>query len=128
MNRVKYSAAELREYLKVDGYTIEFPSSWDVYGQARLICYVSQEIKYSRRILKANYDHLPTITLEIGLGKHTRTTVHYYYRELKNDVTGEPNSNSQLTHIKQHISQWKEIAKSDRIFVALGDANLCALS
>ena len=128
MNRVKYSAADLSEYLKVDGYTIEFPSSWDVHGQARLICYVSKEIKYSRRILNANYDHLPTITLEIGLGKATRTIIHYYYREWKCGVTGESSHNSQLNYIKQHISQWKEIVDSNRNFVTLGDANLCALS
>ena len=30
--------------------------------------------------------------------------------------------------MKQHISQWKEIVDSGRNFVALGDANLCALS
>ena len=127
-NRVKYSTAELRELLKVDGYNIEFPRTWDTHGQARIICYVSQEIKYSCRVLNNNFDLLPTITLEIGLGKATRTTVHYYYREWKNGVTGESSSNSQLNHIKQHISQWKEIADSNRNFVALGDANLCALS
>ena len=128
VNRVKYSAAELSEYLKVDGYTIEFPSSWDVHGQARLICYISQEIKYSRRILNTNYDHLPTITLEIGLGKATRTIVHYYYREWKCGVTGESSHNSQLNYIKQHISQWKEIVDSNRNFVTLGDANALSWS
>jgi len=39
-NRVKYSTAELKKILKVDGYNIEVPKSWDKYGQARMICYV----------------------------------------------------------------------------------------
>ena len=68
------------------------------------------------------------ITFEIGLGKATKATVHYYYREWKNGVTEESDSSSQLTLMKQHISQWKEIADSGGNFVALGDANLCALS
>ena len=127
-NRTKYSPEELREILKVDGYKIEFPNSWDKHGQARLICYVSQEIKCTRKVLHSDFDHLPTITLEIGLGKATKTTVHYYYREWKNGVTEQSDSNSQLIHMKQHISQWKEIVDSGRNFVALGDANLCALS
>ena len=127
-NRVKYTTAELKEILRVDGYNIEFPNSWENYGQARLICYVSEEIKYSRRILNENFDHLPTITLDIGLGKAAKTVAHFYYREWKNGVTGESNNSSQLNHMKQHIRQWREIANSGRNFVALGDANLCSLS
>ena len=76
-NRAKYSTAELREMLKVDGYKIEFPETWEVHGQARLICYVSEEVKCTRKYLAANFNHLPTITLEIGLGKATKTTVHF---------------------------------------------------
>ena len=80
-NRVtKYTAGELREKLKIDGYRLEFPRSWDVYGQARLVCYVSKDIKYSRKDLCNNYDHLQSITLEVGLGKATKSIVHYYYR------------------------------------------------
>ena len=81
-----------------------------------------------RKILNARFDHLPMITLEIGLGKATKTIVHYYYREWKNGVTGESDSTSQLNYMKQHINQWKEIADSGRNFVNLGDANLCTLS
>ena len=123
----KYSTDEIREKLKIDGYNIEFPQTWAAHGQARLICYVSDEIKYTRKIFQNN-DHIPSITLEIGLGRATRTTVHYYYREWKNGVTGEGDTASQLVHLKQHISQWEELLATGRDFVALGDANLCALS
>ena len=67
-NRVKYSTAELKESLKVDGYNIEFPKSWETYGQARVICYVSQEVKYKRKLLNNNFDHL--------LGTHILTTLY----------------------------------------------------
>ena len=75
-----------------------------------------------------SFDHIPSITLEIGRGKATRTTVHYYYREWKNGVTGEGDAPSQLAHLRKHISQWQEIANTGRNFVTLGDANLCALT
>ena len=75
-SRVKYTTAELKELLKVDGYNIEFPKSWETHGQARLICYISQEIKCTRKVLKASFNHLPTITLEIGLGRATKTRLN----------------------------------------------------
>ena len=123
----KYSTHEIREKLKIDGYKIEFPQTWATHGQARLICYVSDEIKYTRKIFQNN-DHIPSITLEIGLGRATRTTVHYYYREWKSGVTGEGDTASKLVNLKQQISQWEELLATGRDFVALGDDNLCALS
>ena len=94
--------------MKIDGYKLEFPQTWTNHGQARIICYVSDEIKYTRTIF-ANNDHIPSITW-------------------KNGVTGEGDNNSQLAHLKQHISQWQELVDTGRNFVALGDANLCAKS
>ena len=127
LNRRKYSTAEIREKLKIDGYKIEFPSTWDTHGQARLICYVSEDIKYSRKQLNDGLDHIPSITLEIGLGRATKTTVHYYYREWTNGVTGESSRHSQREQLQQHVSQWEALVRSGRDFVALGDANVCAL-
>ena len=94
--------------MKIYGYKLEFPQTWTNHGQARIICYVSDEIKYTRTIF-ANNDHIPSITW-------------------KNGVTGEGDNNSQLAHLKQHISQWQELVDTGRNFVALGDANLCAKS
>ena len=33
----KYSTSEIKEKLKIEGYTIEFPETWEKHGQARLI-------------------------------------------------------------------------------------------
>ena len=74
----KYTANEINENLKIDGYKIEFPKTWNIHGQARLICYVSEEIKYTRKYFDQTFDHIPSITLEIGLGRATKTIVHYY--------------------------------------------------
>ena len=126
-NRKKYTTAEIKEKLRIDGYSIELPTSWDVHGQARLICYISDEIKYSRKYLKDGYDHIPSITLLVGNGKATRTAVHYFYREWKNGVSGESDSASQILHLQQHLSQMEGLLKEDIQMVALGDANVCAL-
>ena len=123
----KYSTAEVREKLKIDGYKIEFPSTWYTHGQARLICYVSEEIKYKRKHLNDDLNHIPSITLEVGLGRATKTTVHYYYREWTNGVTGESTKASQLVQLQEHVSQWDTLVRSGRNFVSLGDANICAL-
>ena len=129
INRLnKYTTNEIREMLKIDGYKIEFPKTWDTHGQARLICYVSEDIKYKRKYFNQDHDHIPSISLEIGLGKATKTVVHYYYREWKNGVTGESDATNQLSDLKNHIKQWEELANTGRNFVSLGDANLCALS
>ena len=126
--RTKYTTEEIKARLKIDGYSIEFPQTWLAHGQARLICYVSDDIKYSRKPFGPEYNHIPSITLEIGIGRAARTTVHYYYREWKNGVTREEDNASQVAHHKLHINQWEDIASAERNFVCLGDANLCALS
>ena len=123
----KYSSSEIREKLKIDGYNIEFPSSWYTHGQARLICYVLDEIKYRRKHLNDGLEHIPSITLEVGQGKATKTTVHYYYREWTNGVTGESDNASQLVQLQQHVGQWEALVRSGRKFISLGDANVCAM-
>ena len=62
-NRKKYSTAEIEEKLKIDGYRIELPSTWYDHGQAQMICYVSDEIKYTKINLNDGNNHIPSITL-----------------------------------------------------------------
>ena len=104
------------------------PQTWEAHGQARQICYVSDEVKHNRKQFSPQFDHIPSITLEIGAGRTTKTIVHYYYREWKNGVTGTSDNASQLADHKLHIKQWDDIANTGLNFVTLGDANLCALS
>ena len=127
LNRKKYTKLEIEEKLGIDGYRIELPSSWEAYGQARIICYVSNDIKCQRIRLNDGKDHIPSITLAVGQGKATKTLVHYYYREWKNGVTGESDMNSQVAYLQQHLSQLEHLVRQDHQVVALGDANVCAL-
>ena len=126
-NRRKYTSDEILEKLKIDGYKLELPATWSKHGQARIICYVSEEIKYTRLNLNDGNDHIPTITLSIGSGKANSAAVHYYYREWKNGVTGETNHASQLRCLQQHLSQVEKLIQEGHQVVTLGDANVCAL-
>ena len=47
-NRKKYTSNEIKEKLKIDGYILELPFSWNTFGQARIICYVSEKNTYTR--------------------------------------------------------------------------------
>ena len=124
----KYSTQEVKEALKLEGYDTELPTSWETHGQARLVVYVSKEVKYKRQILVSDKNELPCISLQIGFGKATKFNVHYFYREWTNGVTGENSNEAQKHFLYGHVEQWKELLDQHRDFVALGDNNLCAMS
>ena len=69
----KYSKEEIFEMLRIDGYSIILPQTWEAHGQARLIVYVSDDVKHQRRQFGPQFNHIPSITLEIGAGRATRT-------------------------------------------------------
>ena len=125
---MKFTTRELQEKLKIDGYKLELLRTWDQFGQARLICYVSNEVCSIRRLSNPAYDSIPNITLEVGIGRAKKTLVHFYYREWKNGVTGDDSQNGLISDLKLHVEQWTELAETRKDFVLLGDANLCTLS
>ena len=42
-------------------------------------------------------------------------------------MTGESSKASQLVQLQEHVHQWDTLVRGGRNFVALGDANICAL-
>ena len=124
----KFTTSEVKSNLDIPGYSLLFPPTWEAYGQARILVYVSNDIKYKVKRLTNSHNDLPSISLEIGLGRATKTLVNYYYREWTGGVTGDSSMVGQLQRLDRHISQWKELSSQGRDFVSLGDANLCALS
>ena len=72
-----FSTEEVKEKLHLDGYTIELPESWNEYHQARIIVYVSDKIRAKRRATSNTDYDLPSITLEIGLGREKKTLVNF---------------------------------------------------
>ena len=127
-NHNKFTTAEVRELLKIDGYTLIFPATWDSHGIARILVYVNNDLKFNQVHLQNSHDDLPSVSLEIGLGRATKTVVHYYYREWTGGVSGQDSKASQLDRHRRHIEQWTELVDKKKNYVSLGDGNLCAMS
>ena len=66
-----FNTYEVLTKLKIEGYHLELPDSWETFGQARVIAYVQDSVDYKRQQMNNNYD-LPNITLEVGLGSEKR--------------------------------------------------------
>ena len=64
-----FSTEEIKEKLHIDGYTIELPDSWTTHHQARIMVYVSDNIRAKRRTTPVTDSDLPSITFEVGLGR-----------------------------------------------------------
>ena len=117
---------EIEVKLKIDGYRIELPDTWNNFGQARILVYVSNEL-YSKRIkVNPNFIDLPNVTVEIGLGKERKTLVNIFYREWTGGISGESHQDSQTSRWARQILYWKSLYSQKRDVVILGDANLCA--
>ena len=127
-NHKKFTTAEVESMLKIEGYSLEFPPTWNTHGIARILVFVSNDLKCKQVQLVNSHDDLPSISLEIGLGRATKTVINYYYREWTGGVSGLDSKASQLERHSHHIAQWTELVASGKNFVSLGDGNLCALS
>ena len=105
------SEAELRkshhsvQSLKVPGYDLLLPKSWDSLGKARLVVYVKKGLVY---------EHLPDIedpdiqSIWIKAGfKNTRQVFYsHIYREHTNSLGGS--MAAQRTILEKMLSQWEE--------------------
>ena len=69
---------------------------------------------------------LPTISLEIGLGKEKHTIVNFFYREFTGGVSGLSDMNSQTERLQRQINIWKQLCLINKNFICLGYANICA--
>ena len=105
----KVTQKEIEDKLKIDGYNIELPDTWDAYGQARIIVYVSEDLNYKRKFMDPNFKDLPNVTLEIGLGREKKSLVNVFYREWTGGVSGEMNQDSQVSRWADRFSTGKLI-------------------
>ena len=67
-----FKTEDIHKRLEIEGYSIFLPDSWDTHHQARILVYVRDDIKVKVKSLEALNHDLPTITLEIGLGREKR--------------------------------------------------------
>ena len=121
----EFSSEQIHEVFKIEGYRIILPSSWNIHGKARIIVYVSEEIKCKFKELKAEENHLQSILLEIGYGKSKTHLVNVYYREWKSCVTGNQTQESQLKDLELLMNIWRRASEQNKDFISYGDMNLC---
>ena len=114
--------------LKVEGDTILLPVTWDTFGQARIIVYAKDDIKIKQRKNPDSIKDLPSITLEVGLGREKRTLVNFYYREWTSGFSGNKSFQGQVERFSMQVEYWKTLRSEDRDIVLLGDANFRSLS
>ena len=124
-----FSTNQLYEKLSIDNYKIVLPKSWDTLGSARLVVYVHEDIKSVQLHPQDScYDHLQSITLEMGFGKSKTHLCNFYYREWTNCLNGRRDMESQNNELELLLDIWRNCTAHDgKDFVALGDMNLCAL-
>ena len=123
----KLSTSQVMDQLKIPGYSLILPESWQLHKKARIILYVSDELNFKTCKLNDDEKHLQTITLEVGFGRSSKHFVNFFYREWTSCVTGENDLNTQNENLKKLMTIWQRCTDTDRDFVSLGDMNLCAL-
>lgn len=128
LRKRSYEIDEIQDKLKIEGYKLEMPATWNAHDQTRLIVYISDEIKANRVDVLDEDNDLPSLTFEIGLGREKKTLVNFFYREWTNGVDGTNSLQSQQDRLSRQVLHWRSLAAKNRDLVILGDANLCAKS
>ena len=124
-----YTTQKLEESLSITGYSIILPDSWYKHDQARLVVFVSDDVKTEIVPQLPDNSDLPCITLDVGLGRAKKTRVNYYYREWTSGITGDNSQAGQMERLQRLIHHWTELPGRTLLdTVTLGDSNLCGLS
>ena len=124
--RFKLTSEEVTERLKIEGYKLVLPDTWEAFGQARVLAFVSDEVFYKRKTQSQATLDLPNITLEIGLGKEKKTLVNIFYREWTSGFSGISDHASQVDRLSRQIDYWKTLNRLKKDVIIMGDANLDA--
>ena len=119
---------DIKDKLAIPGYKIFLPDTWDKHGQARIIVYAKEELQVKLWSAGNTVSDIPSISFLTSLGKEKKTVVNFFYREFTGGVSGLKNMPSQNERLTRQISHWRNICKSKRDFVSLGDANLCSMN
>ena len=79
--RSPLTTKDITNKLDIPGYKIFLPSTWQKYGQARILVYAREELNIKERVLGDQHSDLPMMTFEIGFGREKKTIVNFFYRE-----------------------------------------------
>ena len=115
--------------LKVPGYNIYFPKSWDLHGYARVLVYYKKTIECCR-VPELEDEHLQTIWIKFGF-KNTRAGYFCHgYREHKSNLGNS--LQVQKDKMLLFLNQWEKAlnhgnpTEPNEVFV-LGDINIDTL-
>ena len=78
----------LKYHLRVPGYTLLLPDTWEKHSQARLVVFVKESLNYKVVRLDQFLRDLPLLTMEVWKGGQQHTLVSYFYREYTGGVSG----------------------------------------
>ena len=94
------------EKLKVPGYTLLLPMSWELHGYARVVVYVKNTLDYIR-VEEIENEHLQSIWIRGGF-KNSKHGYYYCngYREHKSNIGGS--LNNQKNKLEIFLNQWEQ--------------------
>ena len=119
------STPEIHQKLHIHGYSLLLPQSWYIHGQARIIGYVKDGLNVKERKLSRENSDLPSLSIELGLGREKKTCFSFFYREFTGGVSGLKDVNSLTERLTRQIEHWKSLYVGGKDVVILGDSNLC---
>ena len=117
------TTSDVHDKLQIDGYFILLPQSWYIFDQARILIYVREDVKIKE--IKGPAD-LPSLSVQLGLGREKKTCVNIFYREFTGGISGLPDLQFQAERLGRQIDHWKTLFVGGRDVLILGDCNLCA--
>ena len=107
--------------LKIPGYDIIFPQSWDLYGFARVVVYIKKSLTYQQ--VHALEDHLvQSVWLKGGFKKGKQLYFCHGYRE-HSSAMGDSIRN-QSDYLKIFLNQW-EAATAHNFPIEPNEVHVC---
>ena len=113
------STSEIHQKLHIDGYSLLRPQSWYSHGQARVIGYVRECLKIKERKINRADSDLPSISIELGIGREKKTCFNLFYREFTGGISGLKDVNSQKDRLTRQIDHWKSLYAGGKDFCVL---------
>ena len=96
------------EKLKIPGYKLLFPKSWDTKGYARVVVYVKNSLEFEQ-IHDLENEEVQSIWIRGGYKNGRKIYFCHGYREHKNCLGGS--LNSQKSNLEAFVSQWETAAE-----------------
>ena len=100
------TTSDVHDKLQIDGYFILLPQSWYSFDQARILIYVREDVKIKE--IKGPAD-LPSLSVQLGLGREKKTCVNIFYREFTGGISGLPDLQFQAERLGRQIDHWKTL-------------------